>query len=169
MLRLFEGGDRSPDSGLRARQLREAISASWGRHRRCRPTRWWEGEGACEGENTLTGGARLSVTWDQCTRRHHWTMGPGCQRACRRGEIGLVARWEQQWAESALLFFFFLSFLPICFISKFSLNMNFEFKHCANFYPPTILWNENTNFVNISILFIFLYYSSSSHFWEPYF
>jgi hypothetical protein len=39
------------------------------------------------------------------------------------------------WAESGavgpstlLFFFLFLSFLPICFISKFGLNMNFEFK-----------------------------------------
>ena len=30
-LRLFEGGDRSPDSGHRARQLREAVSVGWGR------------------------------------------------------------------------------------------------------------------------------------------
>jgi hypothetical protein len=43
------------------------------------------------------------------------------------------------WAEcgavgpSTLLFFFFLSFLPICFISKFGLNMNFEFKLLCKF------------------------------------
>jgi hypothetical protein len=60
--------------------------------------------------------------------------------------VSLVGRaGKTLWAKSeavgpsALLFFFFLSFLHICFISKFGLNMNFEFKHCANFYPPTIL------------------------------
>jgi hypothetical protein len=67
----------------------------------------------------------------------------------RRGRYGFAGgprgTGKTLWAKSeavdpsALLFFFFLSFLPICFISKFGLNMNFEFKHCANFYPPTIL------------------------------
>jgi hypothetical protein len=37
------------------------------------------------------------------------------------------------------IIYLLLFILPICFISKFGLNMNFEFKHCANFYPPTIL------------------------------
>jgi hypothetical protein len=62
----------------------------------------------------------------------------------RRGRCGFAGgprgTGKTLWAKSeavgpsALLFFFFLSFLPICFISKFGLNMNFEFKHCANFF-----------------------------------